>query len=572
LLTQGRNVVDQVKANPGGKCLFTTSISIAQAVGGLIPTILYVNDPLEGFSGRGDNISNWRQNIAAFKSLDFIFVASSSLATAFLNAYRIPCRVQYPYVPKREKSTPNFIIYNSLPEHIDGMLAFAPNESYVECTSEDDFNLAKLYIHIPEPGEQWNIRIMLAHTHGVPCMTLQQGCFSEFCTSGDKLLPVGADARTWLNNFKLALRDQSILSKTVYDMSQRFHAMNEVQQRIRKALKDNGFSKTPPTFAQIQDRSLVDAAARLQTRKGEAPSSTFKQKIVRPLVKSDDFVSITPFVNNNASVYAGVGGLGDALLTLAAAYNDPGSKVVFGANSGVQQAVRQLFEVFDVEVLMTRNFNGSAEGRAAWKGLCEHPHCKSSVHIPKDLNYGEWGTNAKAYLDRTVKKMPFIKLVGKLVNPRATKKVIGLCPRGSDHSSQWKQRYLTRDEYQRLVKKLLDEDATVLVFGSENDLGHYGVYQNNNVIFMNSYFAVSHPAPKYPISMRHMLTAVNSCDRIISMDTWLKTYAAMAGIPCKVVMNRYFGKSTFDYGDPSDKIFLDTSAWGFEVVPLDTLL
>lgn len=573
ILLSNDKITEQIQSHSGAKCLFTTSLSIAQEASGIIPTILYINDPFyEEHNSRGNNISAWRHNLVAFKNLDSVFVASSKLATTFLNMFRTTCKVQYPYVPKKAKSQPQNIVYNKTPPYIAKMMEFAPNETYLQLNDEKDFEFAKLYIHIPEPGEQWDINIMLAHTHGVPCITYQQGCFSEFCTSGDKVISSGSDVKTWVTTYKLALRDHAINSKIVYDMSQRFHAMNEVQQRIKKALQNNGLiTKTPPTFTEVQNKAN-GVMTRLQNRRTKPEEPTFRQKIVRPVTKSDDYLTIPNFLNNNAAVYAGVGGLGDALLTIAAAYNEPGSKIVFGSNGGVKQTVAQLFDALGIEALLVRNFNGSSEGMAVWNNIVEHIHCKSSVHIPKDLNYRDWGVNTKSYFDKIVKRMPLIKIMGKLVNPRATGKVIGLCPRGSDHTSVWKQRYLSKDEFNRMVKKLLEEKATVIVFGSEDDLNYYGVYQDNNVIFMNSNFAVSHPAPRYPISMRHMLTAINACDQIISVDSWLKTYAALAGIPCKVIMNRYFGKSVLDYADPSDMIFLDASVWGFDIVPLSDLI
>jgi hypothetical protein len=568
VLLNNSNLTEQIKNNPSGKCLFTTSMSIAQESVNLISTILYINDTSDNHFNRGSNISSWRQNITAFKNLDSIFVASSALATSFLQTYRMPCKVQYPFVPKRDMSTPNFIIYNKLPIYIDKMMGFAPNESYMEYNNEEDFQLAKLYIHTPEPGEQWHINIMLAHTYGVPCIVYQQGCFSEFCTSGDKLIPFGVDERTWMSHFKLALRDRNINSKIVQNMSQRFHSMNEIQQRIKKALIRGGFHKTPPTFSEIQAGSAI---GRLQNR-DKSETTTFTQKTVRPVERNNEYSVVANFLNNNASVYASVGGLGDSILAISTAYTDPGSKVIFGASSGVRQAVNQMFETTGIEVLLVSNFNGSSEGRKAWDMIANHPHCKGLTHIPKDLNYGDWGVNPKKYLNAVVKKMPLVELIGKLINPRATKKVIGICPRGSDHSSRWKQRYLTREEYGKLVAKLIKENATVITFGSESDFDYYGCYQDNNAIFMNSDFAISHPAPKYPISMRHMLSAVNACDLIISMDTWLKTYATVASLPCKVVMNRYLGKSTLDYKDPSDKIFLDPSVWDFEIIDFDSLV
>jgi hypothetical protein len=561
----------KVRDFPNGKCLFTTSISIAQEVGGSIPTILYLNDPYESFSSRKDNIAGWRQGLVTFKNMDSIFVVSSQLSANFLKTYRTTCKVQYPHVSEKERRISNYILYNKTPPYLDEMFEFSLNESYMVYSDEDDFKEAKIYIHIPDPGEQWHINVLLAHSYGVPCITYQQGCFSEFCTTGDKVLSPGCSMKIWMENFKVALRDQEINSKIVYDMSKRFHIMSEIRQRIKNILINNGFAKPQPSFAQAQEQAAsVSALKRLQGRKSEE-RPTFTQRIIRPQTRRNEYVNLSQFLNNNESIYAGVGGIGDAVLILALAHGDSKSKIVFGANGGVRDTIRQLFETFNVECLLVNNFNGSIEGLMAWNSILDHPNCKGSAHLPKDLNYGEWGSNSKLYLDKTIKRMPLIKILGKLINPRATKKVIGLCPRGSDHHSTWKQRYLSKDEYRQLVKKLLSEEATVIVFGSAEDLDYYDVYQDNNVIFMNSDFAISYPAPRYPITIRHMLTAVHACDLIISVDTWLKTYAALAGIPCKVIMNRYFGKSTLEYADPSDKIFLDPLAWGFELVPLESL-
>jgi hypothetical protein len=569
-LLEGNNLPEELKKFSNGKCLFTTSTQIAQIASSLIPTILYINDPSEGCSSRQENISGWRQNLSSYRGLDSIFVVSSSLATSFLTTYRTPCKVQYPYVPPSQMSDPNYVLYNKTPPYITQMFDFVPDEMFMMYSSPEDFKEAKLYIHIPEPGEQWHINVIMAHSYGVPCMTYQQGCFSEFCTTGDKMLPVGADSRAWMNNFKMALRDHAINSKTVYEMSQRFHAMNEIQQRIKKALLENGMIQVTPSFNEVQQKA--DPLKKLQGRRsGSQPA--FFQKIVRPSsVRGNDYSQLVPYLNNNSRIYAGVGGLGDALLILASTFNDPFAKIIFGPNGGVRDTIKQLFDTFSKEVLLVQNFNGSSEGMAAWNTILEHQNFKGCAHIPKDLNYGDWNSDAKHYFEKMVTRVPFIQAVGKLVNPRATKKVIGLAPRGSDHNSAWKQRFLTREEYHKLVKKLLADNATVLVFGSEDDLNYYGVYQDNNVIFMNSNFAVSHPAPKYPITMRHMLTGMNTCEHIISVDSWVKTYAALAGIPCTVVMNRYFGKSSMEHTDASDRIFLDPVVWGFKIAPIESLL
>lgn len=558
-------------ACPSVKCVFTTSPSVAQITNKKVPTILYVNDNCESYRPRGDNISAWRQNLMFYKGLKDVFVASSSLATAFLQSYRTPCKVQYPYVPRREKGTPSYVLYNSSIPHLEKINL---QESFLLYSDIHDFRDAKVYVHVPAPDEQWNINIMLAHTHGVPCVTFNQGCFPEFCTSGDRLLSPGADANAWATALKTAVRDHTINSKIVYEMSQRFHAMNEIQQRIKKALAENGMIPKAPTFAEVQTKASGEGIKRLQERKSGKPvSPPPAQKIIRPShFRRNDFSAVNAFLASNTDIYAGTGGMGDALLTLAMAQTNPEGKIIFGANGGVRAVIQQLFESVQIGALIIQNFNGSAEGVASWNSILDHHNFKGCAHIPRSLDYGDWGSNSAYYLEKTVKRAPFIKTFGKMINPRATKKIIGIAPRGSDHTSTWKQRYLSRDEYHRLLERCLEQDATVVVFGSESDLNYYGIYPDNNVIFMSSNFAVSHPAPRYPVTMRHMLSTVNACDEIISVDTWLKTYAALAGIPCQVIMNRYFGRSTTEHQDPSDKIFLDTSAWGFQIVPIEDLI
>lgn len=559
--------IGDLKNHLGCKCFFTNSIAAAQEVNNKIPTILYINDYTEIYT-RGDDVSIWRQNILLLKKMYAVYACNGQLAGAIFGNYRISCKLQYPCIPIREKTTqPQNIVFNYSPLYLSAMKDLSPREEYKEFVSEDDFKNAKLYIHTPDKNEQWHINIILAHTYGVPCITYSQGRFFEFCTNGDKLVDMSSGVKGWMNGFKIALRDCTLNSRIVYEMSQRFHNMNDIKQKIRKTLISNGFAKPAATFSQAQES--ITAIKKLQTRKKKL-DNTFTQKIIRPRGNRGDYANIAPFLNNN-NVLVSTGGLGDAAIVLAAALKE-NCKIIFGSSGTVRETVKQLFDTFEVESLMVNNFNGSIDGLAAWNSIIEHNHCQGSVHIPLDLNYGDWAQNPKVYLDRITKKAPFVKTLGKLINLRDTKKVIGVCPRGSDHNSTWKQRYLTKDEYNQLIKKLLSEDATVIVFGSEQDFQHYGIYQNNKVLFMTSNYAVSHPAPKYPITMRHMLTAIHGCDIIISMDTWLKTYAAIANIPCKVIMNRYFGKSTLDYADPSDSIFLNPDFWGFEVAPLNTLL
>lgn len=572
LLDASKELGPQIDTYPDAACFFTTSPEIAQESQEYLPTFLFINDPKENCIARPNDMTAWKQNSASFKKLLGVYVATSSLATSFLNSYRTPCRVQYPYAPKREKGRQDFILYNTAPPTMSQLTSSVPHEQFKMLESHADFAGAKLYIHIPEPDEQWHINVVLAHSYGVPCITYRQGCFSEFCTTGDKLVSA-SDTRSFLNNFKVALRDCAVNSKIVYDMSQRFNTMSDLQDKIKKVLRQNNVRGTKqPTFAEVQKQaSNEEALKRLQNRK-PTEQSTYVQKIVRPVSQRNvEFDQVFSYLSAHSNIYAGCGGIGDALLTLAIAHENPDARIIFGASGHSREPVTQLFKTYGIDALITGNFNGSSQGSMTWNAIFDSPNVKSCGHIPKNLDYGEWVTNPQTYASKLVTRMPLVQKFGKMLNMRNTRRVIGLAPRGSDHVSTWKQRFLSRDEYNRLVAKLLATNATVMVFGSEADLQFYGVYPDNNVIFMNSNFAVSHPAPKYPVTMRHMLHCINGCDEIISMDTWLKTYAGLASIPCRVIMNRNYGRSTPNT-DPSDKIFLDPSLWGFTLVPIESLL
>lgn len=561
LLDVDKDILDQLTS---GTCLFTNSLQIAQKTASVIKTILYVNDSTESWSPKQP-----KSNIGFLKSLEAIYLPFNNLATAFLNLTRTQCKVQYPYVPASEVGSQEFILYNKKNYQIEELIKQFPNELFKDLQDETDYARAKLYIHIPEANEQWNINIIIAHSKGVPCLTYRQGCSAEFCTGGDKIISPD-DPQSWFINFKLALRDHAINSKIVHDMSQRFQLMGDLQEKIKKIMRQtNVRGSKQPTFVEAQKQAVnADALKRLSNRP-TVDVSTFVQKIVRPTTQRDaSWDGVFNYLNNHSHIYAGCGGIGDALLTLALAFNDPMAGVIFGASGHAKDFIIQMFKTCNVDALVTNNFNGG--GMSVWNAILDSPNFKSAGHIPRGLNYSDWCVNAQNYVNQLVTRIPLIERFGKMLNLRNTKGVVGFCPRGSDHHSTWKQRFLSKEEYNKIITKQLANDKTVLVFGSESDLEFYGVYADNNVIFINSNFAQSYPAPRYPITMRHMLSCINGCEEIISMDTWLKTYAGLAGIPCKIIMNRHHGQSLAST-DPSDGIFLNKGAWNFELVPVDNL-
>jgi hypothetical protein len=145
--------------------------------------------------------------------------------------------------------------------------------------------------------------------------------------------------------------------------------------------------------------------------------------------------------------------------------------------------------------------------------------------------------------------------------------MVGLAPCASDLRSDTELRHLTAPEYRQLVAGYLDDDCTVVTFGSEQDLDYYGLYEHPHHIWMNSDWSVGYPRERSAIDLERMLAVINGCSRIVSMDTWLKTYSALAGIPTTVIATRRKKPGT----NPGDHIFLNP-AWGFHVATIEQVL
>lgn len=537
-------------------------------------TIVWLTDRTgSSIVNRQDNIQFWRQTMGLLKSHnEQVYVSSQFMAAQILSNYRVPCKVLHPYIePATEANTSEIVYYNEQPVHLWKLRELMPDQPFERLNDYEDLKRAKLYVHVSTGMEFSNIEIPIAHSYGVPCIVENNGCLPEYITAGDKTLPVGADDKQWISAFKLAMRDRNINSETVKKLSFRYSHMSEIEERVKLALQ-----KTKP----MRPPSFQEAQAIAKRRFGQSPARSLpdpkpeKKQPVKPVVignglPKNDVDHVKNFLAHNDRVYFGCGGLGDAMLTIAACYHDNNAKVIFGANHG---NVQGLFDTFKIPVLITRNFYPSILGMTLHNYIVTHPNFKGAAHIPDSMNYGEWVNNHDKYLKRIVRSMPLIDMFGRMVNPRKTSGVIGIAPRGSDHHGTLKQRYLSQDEFRRLAQKFLDQNKTVFAFGSTTDIDHYGVIPHNNFIWMSSEFGVSHPAPRYPTSFRHLLSCINGCDELYSVDTWMKTYGALAGIPTKVIMSRRHGVTVPPPNDASDYIFMDKDYWGFDLVDVKDLL
>jgi hypothetical protein len=519
---------------------------------------------------RQENIQFWRQTMGLLKSHNEpIYAASQYMAKQILTSFRMPCKVLHPYIEPADQETPGIVYYNEPPVQLYKLRELMPDQPFEQLKEFEDLKNGKLYIHSSRGLEYSNIEIPVAHSYGVPCLIEDNGSLSEYVTNGDRALPTGADEKQWTNAFKIAMRDRDINSDTVKKLSFRYSHMSEIEERIKQVLQKSKPMRKP-TFQEIQ---AIAKRRDMPARPMPVPKAEKKQP-VKPVVignglPKNDVDHVKNFLSSNERVYFGCGGLGDAMLTIAGCHKDPHARVIFGAN---HENVKALFDAFKIDVMVTRNFYPSVLGMTLHHYIITHPNFKGSFHIPDSMNFMEWVNSHDKYLKRITRSMPLKDIFGRMINPRKTSGVVGICPRGSDHHSLVKQRFLTVDEFKKLTNKFLAQNKTVYAFGSVADIEHYGSIQNNNFIWMSGDYGVSHPAPKYPTSFRHMLSCINGCDELYSVDTWLKTYGALAGISTKVILSRRNGAAIQPPNDASDYIFMNREFWGFDFVDVKDLL
>lgn len=566
-------VVDimSVVSQENPELLITNSLHVAAIVATAKPTFLTLNE-LDAHLclHRHEHINLWRQHMSCLKQVKQIFVPSTLMAKMFHESFRVQCRIQTPYIPPQQPSTYEYIISNKkLPYH-DEVVAQMVGETIAVSDNLEDIRRAKLYVHQGKASNE----LAMAACCAVP--TLACEVQAELLLPGDQTIFPNASAIQWVQALRVGVRDYLINSQSVKKHSIRYNQMSELQDKIKQALKKHkpvNAMTAQMTCAEIQKVARKEQDQEELQRLVEARNRPrMRERPALIVHRQEDFHAIQNLLGNNDRVYLGVGGLGDAMLTIAACHADTDAKVVFGANGGTEDTIKKMFDVFGISVLLTPNFNSSFEGMAIFNYVTGHRSFKGMAHIPDRMNYGEWKEQTRKYIPRIVNRMPLISLLGKLDNPRHTRGIVGLAPSGSDKQSTWKQRWLSRDEYFRVVHRLIEDGYTVFSFGSERDMDFYGPYPNNNAFWFSSDVAMCYPTPKYPINIKYMMQAMNACESFTSVDTWFKTYTGLAGIPTKLIKSRYNGRSYNTMMDPSDYVFINPEIWNFQWTDVEQLM
>ncbi len=284
-----------------------------------------------------------------------------------------------------------------------------------------------------------------------------------------------------------------------------------------------------------------------------------KRKAIEDNFASNLFSNITAFLKTNTNWYLNFGGTGDLVLLLANCYDDPNAQVVFCANTCSLELCKEFLEFFKKDHLLSRNVMGSRVANTIYDYMRSKSNLKPSAHLSKGLNFGDWPLNQEYYKNNIKLSTNWIDEIGK--NPFFNgNRVIILQPSGSVKNLD-RQRFLTQNEYNALVKRLVDNNFVVITTGSQADKEyyHWRPWTNRNYFMTSSQLFGFNSVTS--INLQTFLQTVNAAEKVISMDTWLKTYSAIAGIDTTVIQSRCRGGYLRVGADVGDSIFLNTTWW-----------
>lgn len=264
--------------------------------------------------------------------------------------------------------------------------------------------------------------------------------------------------------------------------------------------------------------------------------------------------------------YLGFGGLGDAILLMAVCWNDPKAKVVFFANH--IPFIRSFFEIFGLSVYLHDNIMGTKMASHIYDLMRAMPTFQSSAHLADGLDFNDWA-NERKYAARIKGSTPWIGYLGQ---EQFDKPIAIIAPSGSSKEVN-RQRYLHHHEYQQLVDIYLNKGFRVYATGSMADLHHFKLINKENFYWLNADRIYSGNGNIENINLTKMLRIINSATQVVSMDTWLKTYTLLCGIPTTVVETRW-NNNYRTYGeDVTDWIFLNYNIWpSIKIAKIEELL
>jgi hypothetical protein len=351
----------------------------------------------------------------------------------------------------------------------------------------------------------------------------------------------------------------------------------DIERLIRQAQFENKF-KQNKNVEELNNSIAPSSKQQLYYNKNIIKSaikrdqiSAQKKKALEDSFGSNSVKSAVDFLNPNKNWYLNFGGAGDLILLIANAYKDKKAQIVFYANTCSLEFCKELLECFKLEHYVSRNLMGTKYANAINDYMVQKLNFKPSAHLARGLDFNDWGRDIEYYKNRMVLKTDWIETLGKNLN-FSNENCVVIQPSGSMRNYD-RQRYLEVFEYNYLVRKFLDLGCSVITTGSESDKDFYKWKPTTNKDWFLTSKKIYGQKSVSLIDLTMFLKIVNCANKVISADTWLKSYSLLCGIPTYVFNNRCRGNYLPIGSDPCDYIFLNKNLWqNLEVKTIDELI
>lgn len=252
--------------------------------------------------------------------------------------------------------------------------------------------------------------------------------------------------------------------------------------------------------------------------------------------------------------YLGFGGLGDALLLMSSCWDDPKARVIFFANQ--IPFIKSVFELFGISLFIHENIMGTRMAAHIYDEMRTMVNFRTSAHLADGLDFNDWKHENK-YIPRIRGHARWIQHLGK---KETDTPVVIINPSGSSKDPK-RQRYLHHHELHQLCDIWIKRGYRIYISGSLGDIHHFKLVDKPNCYWLHSDNIYDGKGNATPSNLTNMLRIINSAEHVISMDTWLKTYTLLCGIPTTVIETRWDGAYR-PYGeDITDWIFLNFKIW-----------
>jgi len=280
---------------------------------------------------------------------------------------------------------------------------------------------------------------------------------------------------------------------------------------------------------------------------------------------------IQKVIDTDQNIYLNFGGVGDLILLLAECYKDKNSIVVFFCNGHSKTFAEEILEFFNIDYHIHDNIMGTRMANVVYDTFYSTGRLKQSAHLSEGLNFNDWKGRENFYQQNMVLETDWINHFGS-ISELKNKKNLVICPCGSFKSSHT-QRYISAEEYTRIVNCYLEKGYNIFATGGEKEKQSFPQLPNKSCYWMTTEKIYDSNGKITPITISTFFKYINSASEVISMDTWLKSYSALAGIPTKVILSRRNGRY-MNYGEAVDNyMFLNKNLWKhMDLVKVEDLL